>query len=178
MDRDLHFISIILPCYNEEAILSATLDKVINYLEIRSYKYRWEILIINDGSMDKTGEIADDYEDRRKEIRAIHHPINLNLGRALQTGFRNAKGEAIVVLDVDLSYSVELIEQLVDKLFDTYSDIVIASPYMPGGKTTAIPFGRRIMSLWVNRFMRFASQEKYYTGMKLNPEPAYQSLGK
>ena len=163
MDKDLHFISIILPCYNEEAILSATLDTVINYLEIRDHKYRWEILIINDGSKDKTGIIADEYADRKPEIRVIHHPVNLNLGRALQTGFRHAKGESIVVLDVDLSYSVDLVEQLVDKLIETYSDIVIASPYMPGGKTTAIPFGRRIMSSWVNKFMRFASQDKYYT---------------
>ena len=163
MDKDLHFISIILPCYNEEAILSATLDTVINYLEIRDHKYRWEILIINDGSKDKTGIIADEYADRKPEIRVIHHPVNLNLGRALQTGFRHAKGESIVVLDVDLSYSVDLVEQLVDKLIETYSDIVIASPYMPGGKTTAIPFGRRIMSSWVNKFMRLASQDKYYT---------------
>src|SRR5690606_14968321 len=157
MDKDVHFISIILPCYNEEAILSTTLDTVINYLEIRNSKYRWEILIINDGSKDKTGMIADEYAERRPEIRVIHHPVNLNLGRALQTGFRHAKGEVIVVLDVDLSYSVDLIEELVDKLFNTYSDIVIASPYMPGGKTTAIPFGRRIMSYWVNKFMRLAS---------------------
>lgn len=163
VDKDRRFISIILPCYNEEAILASTLHKVINYLEIRNHKYRWEILIINDGSKDKTGEIADDFANKRNEIRVIHHPVNLNLGRALQTGFRNAKGEAIVVLDVDLSYSVELIEELVDKLFETYADIVIASPYMPGGKTTAIPFGRKMMSLWVNKFMRIASQDKYYT---------------
>lgn len=163
MNSNKSVITVILPCYNEEAILPATLDIVTNYLESKEYKYLWEILIINDGSKDKTGIIADEYADRRPEIKAIHHPVNLNLGRALQTGFRHSKGEAIVVLDVDLSYSVELIEQLVDKLFETYSDIVIASPYMPGGKTTAIPFGRRTMSLWVNKFMRAASQDKYYT---------------
>ncbi|MEO6681585.1 MAG: glycosyltransferase family 2 protein [Ginsengibacter sp.] len=163
MDKECHFISIILPCYNEEAILASSLETVIDYLESKKNKYRWEIVIINDGSKDKTGEIADNYADRRSDIRAIHHPINLNLGRALQTGFRHAKGEAIVVLDVDLSYSVDLIDQLTDKLFEEYADIVIASPYMPGGKTTAIPFGRKIMSLWVNKFMRIASQDKYYT---------------
>lgn len=163
MDKEIHFISIILPCHNEEVILSSTLNTLINYLDLRSYKYRWEILIVNDGSKDRTGEIADDFAIRRSEVRVIHHPINLNLGRALQTGFRNANGEAMVVLDVDLSYSVDLIDQLLDKLFESYSDIVIASPYMPGGKTTAIPFGRRMMSLWVNKFMRLASQDKYYT---------------
>jgi glycosyltransferase involved in cell wall biosynthesis len=132
-------------------------------MEEKKAKYNWEILIVNDGSKDNTGEIAEEFAKKRNEIRVIHHPINLNLGRALQTGFRHANGDSIVVLDVDLSYSVELVGQLVDKLYETYSDIVIASPYMPGGKTTAIPFGRRIMSLWVNKFMRVASQDKYYT---------------
>ncbi len=163
MNLNIPFVTVILPCYNEEAILPATLNIVTEYLENKEDKYHWEILIINDGSKDKTGQIADKFANERKEIRVIHHPINLNLGRALQTGFRHANGDSIVVLDVDLSYSVNLIEQLVDKLYETYSDIVIASPYMPGGKTTAIPFGRRIMSLWVNKFMRLASQDKYYT---------------
>ncbi len=52
---------------------------------------------------------------------------------------------------------------MLDKLYEFHADIVIASPYMPGGKTSAIPYGRRIMSLWVNKFMRLASQDKYYT---------------
>lgn len=161
------FISIILPCYNEEAILQINLDTVIRYLESKNNKYKWEIVLIDDGSKDATGKIADDFEKQYSNIRVIHHPTNLNLGNALQTGFRNSRGEVMVVLDIDLSYSVEHIETMVDKLLETYSDIVIASPYMEGGKVTAVPFSRKIMSLWVNRFMRFAAQDKYntYTGM-------------
>ena len=161
------FISIVLPCYNEEAILKENLDLIINYLESKKEKYQSEIVLIDDGSKDKTGAIADDFENRFSNIRAIHHPTNLNLGNALKTGFKNAKGEIIVVLDIDLSYSIDHIEQLVDKLVETSSDIVIASPYMPGGKVTDVPFIRKIMSRWVNRFMRFAAQDKYhtYTGM-------------
>ena len=157
------FISIVVPCYNEEAILFENLKIIQNFLVSKSAKYDWEILIINDGSRDGTGEIADRIEKSDNHVRVIHHPINLNLGNALQTGFRNAKGEVIVVLDVDLSYSVDYIEQLVDKLIDEAADIVIASPYMRGGKVTAVPFLRKIMSKWVNRFMRFSAQDKYFT---------------
>ncbi len=160
---DKTFISIVVPCYNEEAILAINLDAIINYLESKNHKYRWEILIINDGSKDKTGDIADEYANRYDAIRVIHHPINLNLGHALQTGFRNSKGSVIVVLDVDLSYSVVYIEEMVDKLIECYADIVIASPYMKGGKVTAVPFLRRTMSKWVNKFMSMAAQDKYYT---------------
>ncbi len=157
------FITVITPCYNEEAILEANITKIVDYLQERSYKYQWEILIINDGSKDKSGMIADQLEKANHSIRVIHHPTNLNLGRALQTGFRNAHGDIIVVMDIDLSYSTQYIEQMVDKLIESYADIVIASPYMKGGKVTAVPFLRRVMSKWVNKFMRLAAQDKYHT---------------
>ena len=157
------FVSIILPCYNEEAILENNLNMIIKYLQGKDDKYKWEIVLINDGSKDKTGEIANCFETRFSNIRAIHHPTNLNLGNALKTGFKNAKGNIIVVLDIDLSYSIDHIELLADKMVETSSDIVIASPYMPGGKVTDVPFVRKMMSRWVNRFMRIAAQDKYYT---------------
>lgn len=161
------FISLILPCYNEEAILQSNVNRVISYLESKADKYKWEIILINDGSKDKTGIIADEFERDYSNIRAIHHPTNLNLGNALKTGFKNAKGDVIVVMDIDLSYAIDHIEMMVDKLVESSADIVIASPYMPGGKVTAVPFGRKIMSRWVNEFMRVAAQDKYhtYTGM-------------
>ena len=167
MSQNKPYISIILPCYNEEVILKENLDGIIKYLESKEEKYQWEIVLIDDGSRDKTGEIADDFEKRLSNVRTIHHPTNLNLGNALKTGFKNAKGDIIVVMDIDLSYSVDHIEKMVDKIIETSSDIVIASPYMPGGKVTDVPFTRRIMSRWVNRFMRIAAQDKFhtYTGM-------------
>ena len=167
IEVDNPFISIILPCYNEEAILKVNLNSIFQYIKEKSYKYKWEIVVIDDGSKDKTGIIADNFEKENSNIRVIHHPTNLNLGNALKTGFKNAKGDIIVVMDIDLSYSIDHIEKLVDKLIETSSDIVIASPYMKGGKVTAVPFSRKIMSRWVNRFMRIAAQDKYhtYTGM-------------
>ncbi|MDP4283527.1 MAG: glycosyltransferase family 2 protein [Bacteroidota bacterium] len=160
---DKTFISIILPCYNEEAILPINLNTVINFLDSKSLKYQWEIIIINDGSKDKTGEIADEFADKRKEIKVIHHRVNLNLGKALQTGFLHSKGDIIVVLDTDLSYSVDNIEKMTDILIEKCADIVIASPYMKGGKVTGVPFMRRSMSYGVNKFMRIAAQDKYFT---------------
>ena len=126
-------------------------------------RYDWEIVIVNDGSKDKTGEIANHYSKANTNIKVIHHPTNLNLGNALKTGFKNSNGNIIVVLDVDLSYGVEYIQQMVERLIEDSADIVIASPYMKGGKVTAVPFSRKIMSKWVNKFMRVAAQDKYHT---------------
>lgn len=157
------FISIVAPCYNEEAILEINIQKIVTYLESKSDKYNWEIVIINDGSKDNTAAIANNLAAKNPSIRVIHHPTNLNLGIAIKTGFSNSRGEIIVVLDIDLSYGIEYIEIMVDKLIETSADMVMASPYMKGGKVTAVPFLRRIMSRWVNRFMSMAAQDKYHT---------------
>jgi glycosyltransferase involved in cell wall biosynthesis len=167
MKKEKPFVSIVLPCFNEEAILKNNIQTIISYLCSKNNKYNWEVVIINDGSSDHTGKIAEDFERQNEHIRVIHHPTNLNLGNALKTGFKNSKGDIIVVMDIDLSYATDHIEKMVDKLIETNSDIVIASPYMPGGKVTDVPFTRKLMSRWVNAFMRIAAQDKYhtYTGM-------------
>ena len=157
------FVSIVAPCYNEEAILEINIKVIIDYLQSKNHKYDWEIVIINDGSKDKTAAIANKLAEENKSVRVIHHPTNLNLGIAIKTGFSNSRGEIIVVLDIDLSYAVEYVEIMVDKLIETSADMVMASPYMKGGKVTAVPFARKIMSKWVNWFMRIAAQDKYYT---------------
>lgn len=155
-------VSIVLPCYNEEAIIQKNVSAIITYLE-NINKYNWEIVIVNDGSKDRTGEIANQLEKSNDKVRVIHHPVNLNLGHALQTGFCNSKGDIIVVMDIDLSYSVNHIDRMVDKMIETSCDIVVASPYMKGGSVIDVPFSRKVMSKWLNKFMSFVAQEKYYT---------------
>jgi glycosyltransferase involved in cell wall biosynthesis len=157
------FITLILPAYNEESIIEKSVGIIVDYLNKKSDDYLWEILIINDGSKDKTGLLADSLAIRYDNLRVIHHPVNLNLGRALQTGFKNSHGDIIVVLDMDLSYSVDHIEKMVDIQIMTDADIVIASPYMKNGKVTKVPFIRALLSRTVNRFMRLAAQKKFYT---------------
>ena len=161
--KTLPFISMILPAYNEEAIIERSMEIITDYLKSKEDKYSWEILIINDGSSDNTGLLADSLAKINKNLRVIHHPVNLNLGRALQTGFNNAHGDIIVVLDMDLSYSVDHIEKLVDTQVQTNADIVIASPYMKNGKVTKVPLNREILSRSLNGFMRLLVREKCHT---------------
>jgi glycosyltransferase involved in cell wall biosynthesis len=160
---DKPFVTVVAPCYNEEAILENNIHIINEYLKSNNSKYNWEILIINDGSKDSTGAISDKLATSNANIKVIHHPTNLNLGNAIKTGFKNSSGDIIVILDIDLSYSEKYIGIMVDKLIEVNADIIIASPYMKGGKVTAVPFFRKIMSSWVNRFMSFAAQDKYYT---------------
>ena len=162
MDQ-LPLVSIITPAYNEEAILVNGLKKVYSYMEALKSLYDFELLVINDGSKDNTGELADSFARKNSKTRVIHHMVNLNLGNALKTGFLHAKGSYIIVLDIDMSYDVDHIEKLLNTIVTTQADIVLASPYMPGGKVTAVPFLRKFLSKGANRFLRFAAQEKFYT---------------
>ena len=160
-------VSIIIPGYNEETIILQNLTVVCDYMKNLESKFDWEIIFINDGSRDKTGDLAEQFAKSNNRVTVIHHIVNLNLGNALRTGFANAKGMYIITLDLDLSYSPDHIWLLLKTLCDTKADVVVASPYMKGGKVTSVPFTRKILSRVVNKFMRFAAQEKLhtYTGM-------------
>jgi glycosyltransferase involved in cell wall biosynthesis len=190
-------VSIVIPGYNEEAIITGNLNTIVQYLKGIEEKYDWEIVFVNDGSKDQTGKLAEDFAREHPRVSVCHHIVNLNLGNALKTGFSNARGDYTVVLDLDLSYGVEHIEKILETLIATQAHVVVASPYMKGGKVTAVPFLRAFLSKCVNRFMRLASQEKYhtYTGMvrgyrtdfiqnlnlktkdyEINPEILYKSM--
>ena len=116
----------------------------------------------------KQEKIANQIAQQDSRIRVVHHPVNRNLGMALKTGFSHSQGDYIVVMDLDLSYAPEHIESMLDTCIDNRADVVVASPYMKGGKTTKVPFMRLALSKVVNHFMRFASGKKHihtYTGM-------------
>ena len=150
-------VTILLPAYNEAAIISDSLNILCKHMSALNEKYDWDILIVNDGSKDGTAEIADNLAKTLPNVSIHHNKVNKNLGGALRAGFEIAKGEYIVVLDIDLSFGPDHVETLVDAAIDQDADIVIASPYMKGGKTTNIPFHRLLMSKVLNKIMRFTS---------------------
>jgi len=157
-------VSLVCPAYNEEAIIEDNVKKIREYVDEKiAFDFDWEILLINDGSKDETGKIAEKIANEDSRVRVIHHVINLNLGNALKSGFGYANGDYIIVLDLDLSYDTFHIRKLLDVIHNTKADMVVASPYMKGGKVTNVPFFRKLMSKWVNRFMRMAAQENYHT---------------
>ena len=161
-------VSVITPAYNEAAIIEENLGILSRYMEDLEDRYDWEIVVVNDGSKDNTGPIADEIARKDPRIRVIHHEVNRNLGMALKTGFSHSHGDYMVVMDLDLSYAPEHIERMLDTCIQTSADVVVASPYMKGGKTTKVPFIRLALSKVVNRFMRFASGKRHihtYTGM-------------
>jgi len=151
-------LTVVLPAYNEEALIGDTLDKVLAYLGSIEDRYTWEILAINDGSRDRTGEILDEYAARDQRVRALHHHTNFNLGQALRYAFSNARGDYTIVLDSDLSYGPDHIGRLADAIVETRAKVVIASPYIKGGRVTAVPWFREKLSRWANKLLSMSAK--------------------
>lgn len=160
-------VTVILPAYNEEAIIDKNVLVLQKYLETLHTAYRWEVLLINDGSSDRTGQLAENLAQSYSNIRVFHHKTNRNLGTALRTGFNNSQGDFVVVIDIDLTYSPDHIGRLLSKIQENDDDLVIASPYMKGGSNTDVPMLRLLLSKVVNFMMRKVSKLNIctFTGM-------------
>jgi glycosyltransferase involved in cell wall biosynthesis len=157
------FVSILVPGYNEEAIVEANLQILCDYMSELEDRYRWEIVFVDDGSTDRTAALADRFALSHPNVRVFHHPVNFGLGQALKYGFTHCRGDYIVTLDIDLSYSPDHIERLLTSIRSSPAKIVVASPYMDGGRISNIPWLRRTLSIWANKFLAFASESKLST---------------
>jgi glycosyltransferase involved in cell wall biosynthesis len=160
-------VSLIIPAYNEAGILRENLDQIEQYTLQAGAKFRWEFIIVNDGSCDETGLIAAQFSRDKSNIIIVHHPSNKGLGQALKSGFTYAQGDYIMTLDVDLSYAPYHIEILLEKILETGAQIVVASPYMAGGKVSNVPYLRKELSIWANRFLAVTAKRSLstFTGM-------------
>ena len=156
-------VSIVLPAYNEAAILRDHVHVLLDYLATLQHRYRFELIIVNDGSRDETGAIAAKLGAASDGIRVFHHPRNFGLGQALKTGFAQCRGRYVVVLDIDLSYGPEHVGLLLDRITKTGARLVLASPYMRGGRVVAVPWIRIVLSRVANWFLARASGERIST---------------
>ena len=97
-------ISVFFPCYNEQENIGPTVEKALDVLEKLGMDF--EVIIVDDGSSDSTGQITDEYAERDDRIKAIHHPSNLGYGAALQSGFASATKDFIFYTDGDGQFDI------------------------------------------------------------------------
>ncbi len=100
---------VVLPAYNEQDNLAHVVDDVIATFE--RLDIPCDILIIDDGSTDRTAQIADDYAARVQQLRVIHHQTNKGFGGALKTGYANATGDLVVVIPTDRQFRCQDLEK-------------------------------------------------------------------
>lgn len=104
-------LSIVIPAYNEERRLPATLDGITGYLARGGWDFS-EILVVDDGSRDRTVGAAEDFTARAQSLRVLRNPGNRGKGYSVRHGMLEAKGDWALFTDADLSTPIDELETL------------------------------------------------------------------
>ena len=134
-------ISVIVPAYNEEAVIESFLREFKRDIGLKNY----ELLLVNDGSTDRTEEIVRRFQKQLPPLCLISYSPNRGFGYALKKGFAQARGEVIVTMDSDLSHPPKMIKSMVADLNGW--DAIIGSRYI-GVKRE--PYRRYLLSKVTN----------------------------
>ncbi len=155
--------SVLIPAYNEAEMIGSTLRR-LDQLCARLEEWDWEIVVVDDGSTDETSTLAAEAAAQlHTPVRILRHRRNRHLGGALRTGLLATRGDVVVTADCDLSYSEACLERLVHTYEQDHPDVVIASPYMPGGQTKDVPRALEVRSRVANRWLRLMSLDDIHT---------------
>lgn len=169
------FLSIIIPAYNEEIRLPDTLEKTAAFLQTQTFSY--EVLVIENGSTDRTLEIAREYSARFPFIKAIHED-GRGKGLAVRRGMQEACGEYRFMCDADLSMPIEEVVGFLPPQIEG-ADIIIGSREAQGAKRYDEPNSRHIGGRLVNlviRMLALPGLQDTQCGFKMFHAPAAEAL--
>jgi glycosyltransferase involved in cell wall biosynthesis len=134
-------LSVFLPCYEEEGNVARTVERAVAVLRERDLE-RFEVIVVNDGSRDRTGPIADTLAAEYDEVRVAHHVQNQGYGAALRTGLDEAKFPWVFFTDGDGQFDLAEI----DGFLAAADDVEVVIGYR---LQRADHFGRRVNTwLW------------------------------
>lgn len=147
-------LSIIIPAYNEEPTIGTILERLIS-VELPA-GFDKEIIVVNDCSTDKTGEVVAEWMQRHPAIRYDHHAVNQGKGAALHTGIRLASGNYIIVQDADLEYDPREFSILLKPIIEGHADVVYGSRFIGGNPHRILFFwhsiGNKVLTFLSNMF--------------------------
>ena len=144
--------SIVIPAYNEEARLSATLEKVLGWVHARGGNA--EVIVVNDGSRDHTVNIVREFSAKDPSLRLVENPGNRGKGYSVRNGTLNARGSIILFSDADLSSPIEEAAKLFQAI-DAGADIAIGSRWLRSEtQTQRQPLHRQIFGRIFNVLLR------------------------
>lgn len=180
MSSSKSLLSIVIPVFNEEK----TIGKVIESLKKLSLpSCNIEIVIVDDGSKDDSAQIVRRKIEGMKNARLIQHKINKGKGAAVVTGFKNSKGEILLIQDADLEYNPKDIPRLIDpilmkKELVVYGTRLRKKMVLVGKNKTPLPFhfiGNKFLSL-VTTILYGESITDMETGYKLLHKSALSGI--
>jgi dolichyl-phosphate beta-glucosyltransferase len=146
-------LSIVIPAYNEEARIKATLENIHNFMKTKDYVF--EVTIVDDGSSDNTAQVAlESILYKEGKLKLIKNEINRGKGYSVKKGIISSMGDYILFSDADLSTPIEELDKLFDFIGKGY-DIVIGSRALAGSDVRVHqPWYREAMGKVFNFFVR------------------------
>lgn len=146
-------LSVVVPCYNEEATLAVALERL---LAIERPDVALEVVLVDDCSLDQSRLIAQEWAQAHPQIKLAFHEVNQGKGAALRTGFAHATGDFVAVQDADLEYDPQELLELIGPLRADQADVVLGSRYLTGKTKRALYFwhtvGNKVLTLLSNMF--------------------------
>ncbi len=133
-------LSVVIPAYNEEALITNTLNCLNTYLAARPEPY--EIIVVDDGSQDKTVQSIEQWQKANPGV--VHLLVNMqNMGKgySIQQGVLESRGQFIIFTDADLPYELDAIEGFI-KALQNGCDLAIGSRVLPGSEVRGVPMLR------------------------------------
>lgn len=115
------YVTFVVPAYNEESRLPSMLDETVEYLQVRQSndpEFTWEIIVVDDGSKDKTADVVLGYARQHPEVRLLRQPRNMGKGAAVQAGCLHSRGKLILMVDADGATKISEFGALETKLLD------------------------------------------------------------
>jgi glycosyltransferase involved in cell wall biosynthesis len=136
-------LSIVIPAYNEEGGIAQIVDRVLGIQpDLQKVQIdNLELIVVNDGSKDKTLNIVKEKAEKSPNLVLINHPKNRGYGAALKTGFAKARGELVGFLDADGTYPPEYFPELCKEALKG-GDLIIGSRML--GSDSKMPLTRRV----------------------------------
>ena len=138
-------LSVVIPVFNEEK----TVESVI--AAVRAVDYDTEIIVVDDGSTDRTREVLAQYRGS-SDVRVFEQPHNMGKGAALRRGFEEATGDVVIIQDADLEYSPEDFHVLLQPIVEGHADVVYGSRFQGGAGR--VLYYRHMVG---NKFLTFLS---------------------
>lgn len=137
------YLSLIIPAFNEEARIGKSLDRILSFLQ--SEPYSTEVIIVDDGSKDRTGDLVREHYQNHDSVRIYQQSHNLGKGAAVKQGMLLGNGEYLFFSDVDLSVPIETLPSFLAQL-ENHFDVTIGTRRKAGAAIEVHqPFYRELL---------------------------------
>lgn len=117
-------LSIVIPCYNEEAVIATSYKRFTDVMEANGYDY--ELLFVNDGSKDRTEELLTGFAQNDSRVKLISFSRNFGHQNAVSAGLHHCTGDVAVIIDADLQDPPEVIPQMIETYEKEQCNVVYA----------------------------------------------------